>query len=244
MAATIQTILLLLAVLAAVAVVARRGQLVHAMQKSDERDRCLSQEVQCTNSSSTVEAALAADEVEVVAGTPWLFARASFPAKQAIARQTQLELAVRNTGTHTAPDVAVTLDSFYYTENYPELAANKRPVWAIERGPGPLAKPPVESQEVSQGGGAQTAYVNTWALGPLAPGGTQTFRWELVPVKPGAHTVNFAIAAGLSGKATVHPASGGPLGGRFTVNVAPAPATTHVDPATGRVVAGAAPAIP
>src|SRR4029077_17134231 len=28
-----------------------------------------------------VEAALAADEVEVVAGTPWLFARASFPAK-------------------------------------------------------------------------------------------------------------------------------------------------------------------
>src|SRR5207237_768450 len=39
------------------------------------------QEIQCSNSSSTVEAALAADEVEVVAGTPWLFARASFPAK-------------------------------------------------------------------------------------------------------------------------------------------------------------------
>src|SRR5207253_3472890 len=37
--------------------------------------------VQCTSGSSTVEAALAADEVEVVAGTPWLFARASFPAK-------------------------------------------------------------------------------------------------------------------------------------------------------------------
>jgi len=59
----------------------RRGQPVRAMQKADERDRCDSQEVQCTNSSSTVEAAVAADEVEVVAGTPWLFARASFPAK-------------------------------------------------------------------------------------------------------------------------------------------------------------------
>ena len=59
----------------------RRGQVVHAMQKADERDRCASQDVQCTNSSSTVEAALAADELEVVAGTPWLFARASFPAK-------------------------------------------------------------------------------------------------------------------------------------------------------------------
>src|SRR5205823_1612567 len=59
----------------------RIGQLVRAMQKADERDRCTSQDVQCTNSSSTVEAALAADEVEVIAGTPWLFARASFPAK-------------------------------------------------------------------------------------------------------------------------------------------------------------------
>src|SRR5207249_8272626 len=52
-----------------------------AMQKADERDRCVSEDVQCTNSSSAVEAALAADEVEVVAGTPWLFARASFPAR-------------------------------------------------------------------------------------------------------------------------------------------------------------------
>jgi uncharacterized protein len=59
----------------------RRGQLVRAIQKADERDRCASQEVQCRSSSSSVEAALAADEVEVVAGTPWLFARASFPAK-------------------------------------------------------------------------------------------------------------------------------------------------------------------
>src|SRR5205823_10078029 len=59
----------------------RQEQVVRAIQKADERDRCASQDVQCTNSSSTVEAALAADEVEVVAGTPWLFARASFPAK-------------------------------------------------------------------------------------------------------------------------------------------------------------------
>src|SRR3989442_30224 len=59
----------------------RRGRVVRAVQKADERDRCASREVQCTRSSSTVEAVLAADEVEVVAGTPWLFARASFPAK-------------------------------------------------------------------------------------------------------------------------------------------------------------------
>src|SRR5438132_6009514 len=58
-----------------------RGQPVRAIQKADERERCVSQEVQCTNSASTVEAALSGGEVDVVAGTPWLYARPSFPAK-------------------------------------------------------------------------------------------------------------------------------------------------------------------
>jgi uncharacterized protein len=58
-----------------------RGQSVRAIQKADDRERCASQEVTCTNSASTVEAAVSGGEVEVVAGTPWLFARPSFPAK-------------------------------------------------------------------------------------------------------------------------------------------------------------------
>jgi hypothetical protein len=148
--------------------------------------------------------------------------RARFPARQAVARPSRLELQVRNTGARTVPNVAVTLDSLYYTEHFPELASNKRPVWVVERGPGAIATPPVESQEVSQPGGGQTAYVNTWALGPLAAGRTQTFRWLVVPVKPGAHTVNFTVAADLAGRAKVALASGAPLGGRFTVDVAPA----------------------
>src|SRR5437868_3337641 len=48
--------------------------------------------------------------------------KAAFPAKQAIARPTVFALQVRNTGSGTVPNVAVTLDSFYYTEHYPELA--------------------------------------------------------------------------------------------------------------------------
>ena len=47
-----------------------------------------------------------------------------------------LELAIENAGARTAPNVAVSLDSFYYTESYPHLAANKRPIWVIEQGPG------------------------------------------------------------------------------------------------------------
>jgi hypothetical protein len=168
--------------------------------------------------------------------------RASFPANQAIARQTQLELAVRNTGTQTVPNVAVTLDSFYYTEDFPELAANKRPIWVIESGPGPRPKRPVQSQAVSPPGGGQTAYVNTWALGPLAPGQTQRFLWKVAPVKAGVHTVHYTVAAGLAGNAKGALASGAPVQGQLTANVAPAPPKTYVNPSTGRVVAGTYPA--
>src|ERR1700677_2951252 len=59
---------------------------------------------------------------------------ASFPSAQSIARQTKLELDVRNTGTTTVPNVAVTVDSFNYASSYPGLADRKRPIWVIESG--------------------------------------------------------------------------------------------------------------
>ena len=63
-----------------------------------------------------------------------------------------------------------------------------------------------ESQEVSPPGGGETAYVNTWALGPLDAGSTRTFVWQVVPVKAGLHTVHYTVAAGLAGKANAAPA--------------------------------------
>jgi hypothetical protein len=169
---------------------------------------------------------------------------ASFPAKQSIARPTSFELQLRNTGSATVPNVAVTLDSFYYTEHYVELAANKRPIWVIERGPGAVAKPPVQTQEVSQLGGAQTAYVNTWALGPLAPNRTQTFTWHVVPVKAGLYTVHYRVAAGLAGRATAQLTGGGPVQGQLTASIAGVPPRTYVDPRTGRVLPGVYPLLP
>jgi hypothetical protein len=170
----------------------------------------------------------------------------SFPTAQSIARQTRFVLPVRNTGTHTVPNVAVTIDSFDYASAYPGLAADKRPVWAIEQGPGAVASPPVESQEVSPPGGGQTAYVNTWALGALAPGATRTFVWRVVPVKAGSYTVHYTVAAGLAGKAKARLSSGGGglVQGQFAVDIAAAPPLKHVNPATGRVEAGAAPSSP
>src|SRR5438094_879880 len=59
----------------------RRSQSVRAIQKADERDRCASKEVQCTGSASTVEMALNDGDDDIVAGTSWLFAGPTFPAK-------------------------------------------------------------------------------------------------------------------------------------------------------------------
>ena len=169
---------------------------------------------------------------------------ASFPAKQSMVRPASLALEIRNTGAHTVPTVAVSVDSFAYTSDYPHLASDQRPVWIIEQGPGPISDPPVQSVAVSPPGGAGTAYVNTWALGPLAPGRTQTFLWRVTPVKPGLHTVHFAVAAGLAGKARAQLSGGGIPTGHFTVDVAPQPPANHVDPDTGQIVSGTYPLAP
>jgi hypothetical protein len=170
---------------------------------------------------------------------------ASFPAQQSVARETRMVLRVRNTGTQTVPNLAVSIDSFAYTSDYPNLASNKRPIWVVETGPGAIPTRPVESEAISPPGGGQTAYVNTWALGPLAPGHTGTFVWRVVPVKSGTYTVHYVVAAGLSGRARAQLAhGGGPAVGHLTATIAPRPPATHVDPETGQVVPGAYPTTP
>ena len=166
---------------------------------------------------------------------------ARFPAKQAIAHDTRLALVVRNAGVRTIPNVAVTLDSFYYTSTYPHLSANKRPVWIVNTGPGAVPTRPVQTEEVNPPGGGETAFVNTWALGALAPGGSRTFVWRVTPVKAGVHTIHYTVSAGLDGNARARLAGGGRGIGSFVAQVAPVPPATHVNPETGRVVAGAPP---
>jgi len=169
---------------------------------------------------------------------------ASFPAVQSIARPTAMTLQVRNTSTGTIPNIAITVDSFSYTSNYPDLAANKRPIWVVEQGPGAISKYPVQSQVISPPGGGQTAYLNTWALGSLPAGHARTFAWRVTPVKPGVYTVHYTIAAGLSGKAKARLADGAIPHGHFTVAIASRPPAKHVNPNTGQVAPGTYPQQP
>jgi hypothetical protein len=163
---------------------------------------------------------------------------ASFPARQAVAKPARLVLRVHNTSGRTVPNVAVAVNSFDYVSNYPNLQARKRPVWVLEHGPGPIAKPPVETVEVDAPGGGTTATYNVWALGPLAAGATRDFVWQVTPVKPGVHSVAYRVYGGLNGKARAVLASGGVPGGAFRVAIAGKPPARHVNPRTGKVEFG------
>lgn len=164
--------------------------------------------------------------------------RASFPRRQAVSHAAKLELEVRNTGSRAIPDLAVTINSFIYRSDYPELADPRRPVWIVDQGPGAISKVPVRTVPFDSPGNNITADANTWSTGKVASGQTRTFVWNVMPVKSGARTVTYALAAGLNGKARAQLQGGGPAGGSFTVNVAPAPRVSHVNPRTGGLASG------
>jgi hypothetical protein len=163
---------------------------------------------------------------------------ASFPTEQAVARQTRLVLDIHNTSARTLPDVTVAVTSFDYLSHYPQLASRRRPVWVVNEGPGRIPKPPVETVQTDPPGSGTTANYNIWALGPLAPGASRSFVWHVSPVKPGVHKVVYRVYAGLYGKARAELANGAPAAGSFTVHIARRPPQTHVNPTTGKVVAG------
>lgn len=165
---------------------------------------------------------------------------ASFPAKQAVAKAANLRIAVENKSEKTLPNVAVTVNSLTYRAKKPtNLADPERPTWIVYRGPGAIASPPVESEEVTPPGGGQTANTHTWALGRLAPHQVKIFAWKLLPVVSGVKTIHYEVAAGLHGKAKAVLASGESANGSFTVHIAAAPPSTHVNPETGAVSQGA-----
>ena len=164
---------------------------------------------------------------------------ATFPPAQALSEHTHLVISVRNAGSHTIPNIAVTITNPQYgtaaqafgtllaqpSAGQPILASRSRAVWVVDQAPGPC------QYSCKQGGpgGAATAYANTWALGKLAPGRTVKFDWGLTAVQPGTYTVQYRIAAGLSGKAKAVLSSGGPVVGQFRVQIKSAPRQAYVN---------------
>lgn len=174
----------------------------------------------------------------------------TFPASQRLAQRTHLVIEVRNTGTRTIPDVAVTIcnvtcaypaprgqgtssRAFAADISQPDLANPSRPLWVVDRPPGPC--------EYSCAGGgpgaAVTAYANTWALGALRPGATAAFVWSVTPVTAGRHVVAWRMAADTQGDTRAQLPDGTLARGRFVVDVSAAPARSHLT-ASGKVATG------
>jgi hypothetical protein len=143
---------------------------------------------------------------------------ASFPKQQKLAKRSNLLITIRNAGDETVPNIAVTVDGFNYRKDDPDLADPERPQFVVngverEIGGFPEAKEAAPT-------GCDTAYVNTWACGPLPPAKERTFRWSVTAVKAGGYEITWRVAAGLDGKAkAVSAGGGGGPRGRFTGTV-------------------------
>lgn len=146
---------------------------------------------------------------------------ASFPTNQRLADRSTLSITVRNADTKRVPDVAVTVEgaeasapaaAFAEADSQPGLADPSRPVWILDDGPR----------------GADTAYTNTWALGPLDRGQSKTFVWHVTAIKAGIHTIRYRVAAGLNGKAKALLPGGQQAEGTFTINISKTPANAKV----------------
>jgi hypothetical protein len=160
---------------------------------------------------------------------------ASFPGSQRLAEHTQLVISVRNASSkRTIPDIAVTItnprygtsvQAFATSLEMPGLASHSRPVWIVDRPPGPCTY----SCQAGGPGGAVTAYSNTWALGALAPGASAKFVWGVTAVQPGTYRVRYQVAAGLNGKARAVLSGGAKPVGTFVVTIHSAPQQSYVD---------------
>ena len=126
--------------------------------------------------------------------------KASFPSKQKLAKRSNLVITVRNAESSKAiPNVALTVRGFSTQLDNKDLADPGRPQFVINGVPKDIGTFP-ESKEAAPEGG-ETAYVDTWALGPLKAGEQKTFRWNVTAVRPGPYRLRYRVAAGLDGKA-------------------------------------------
>jgi hypothetical protein len=148
------------------------------------------------------------DENEPEGNFPVEVVRATFPEQQKLAKSSDMVVTVRNAGNDTIPNIAVTVNGFDKRKKDPELADPSRPVFAVNGVQVEIAGFP-EAKDASPRG-CDTAYVNTWACGPLKPNEQRTFRWSVTAVQAGDFKIDWRVAAGLDGKAKAVAAGGGP----------------------------------
>jgi len=177
------------------------------------------------------------DENEPEGNFPVEVVSAQFPEDQKLAKSSELVVTVRNAGDKTIPNIAMTVNGFDERKDNPDLADANRPVFALNGVQIEIAGFP-EAKDASPRG-CDTAYVNTWACGPLKPNQQKAFRWSVTAVKAGEFTINWRVAAGLDGKAKAVAAGGGPAPrGSFTGTISDAAPDVRVADDGKTIVSG------
>ncbi len=201
------------------------------------------------------------DASEPEGNFPVSIVSADFPSKQALAQNTNLTLAVENSGDQTIPNLAITIFTTSNastdesattttgttggTTTTSEELPTAQGSFSVRSEQEGLAIPfrPVwileegfpkyEGQIASAG--AEAAQTDTYGFGELAPNATKRIVWNVTPVQGGTYTVHYRVAAGLEGKAKAVTADGSVPEGEFVVRISSAPPQTRVDD-SGKVV--------
>ena len=151
---------------------------------------------------------------------------ATFPTTQKLAKTSNLVIRVRNAGSRTIPNLAMTVTGFDRRRIDPRLADPARPVFVLNGVNRTVANFP----EATEGGpvGCGTAQGTTWACGPLKAGASRTFRWSLTAVQHGPFKITWRISAGLNGKARAVGTQGRPITGVFSGSISNTPPKKRV----------------
>jgi hypothetical protein len=143
---------------------------------------------------------------------------ASFPSDQKLAKRSELVIVVRNADTKQIPNIAVTMKGLDFRKDDPDLADQRRPQFVVNgkfKNFGNIE----DAQALTPGGVENPTYVNTWSLGPLEPGESKRFRWDVTAVHAGPYELSYTVAAGLDGKAKAVDDTGEAPQGIFTGTV-------------------------
>jgi len=174
------------------------------------------------------------DENEPVGNYRVEIVDANFPAKQKLAQSSRLVIRVRNAGSTTVPNIAMTVNGFGRRKKDPDLADPERPQFVINGRPQTIGGVP-EAKDQSPFG-CETVYVNTWACGKLKPRADRTFEWNVTAVAAGRYKLSYRVAAGLDGRAKAVAAGDGILSGSFAGVVSEKAPATRVADGDGKTV--------
>jgi hypothetical protein len=146
------------------------------------------------------------DRAEPTGDFPVRVTSAKFPDKQSLAKDSSMQIVVENAGAKRVPNVNVTVKcgaglggSFMTATDEQDVADPERPQFVVNKIPTRTERvnPPLDPAPLER----SSAFVDTYPLGPLEPGRTATFRWDVTAVKAGPYRLCWRVNAGLYGKA-------------------------------------------